>query len=417
MHRLFEVMKTIFFLISFMVIGLSQAEAQAITGVWRGKVTRGIKNYNLELKLIRNGDSLSGTSYYYHSTNNYSRFKVKGYSDISGDIVWWDEVLIESKGGKISSPNSTPFRFAADFNCPGNDIMKLDGTADKEGSNEQDHEVHLSKVDAPMFKDEWDEVIEDFPVYAGDPNYIDSVERSTVAKAEQPPASRQQGKKSNPARTGNQGPKQDVKPTIQEPVASTSMPPDPKPAAQETVTQAAAPQAVKPVAPPEPMAKTTTPQVEKRTPEKQSSAPVTMAPKQELPLTIKAPAPKTIEEKFIERKKILVTEIPVSGDSIKLSFYDNAEVDGDSITLFLNNRMIQQHILLKATAFEVTIPVSDLASENELTMVAENLGSIPPNTSLMIIYVNGVRHEARLESTENSSAMIRFKKEGGSIKK
>jgi hypothetical protein len=79
--------------------------------------------------------------------------------------------------------------------------------------------------------------------------------------------------------------------------------------------------------------------------------------------------------------------------------------------------MIQQHILLKATAFEVTIPVSDLASENELTMVAENLGSIPPNTSLMIIYVNGVRHEARLESTENSSAMIRFKKEGGSIKK
>jgi len=43
-------------------------------------------------------------------------------------------------------------------------------------------------------------------------------------------------------------------------------------------------------------------------------------------------------------------------------------------------------------------------------MVAENLGSIPPNTSLMIAWCNGQRYEARLESTENTSAMIRFVK-------
>ena len=41
-------------------------------------------------------------------------------------------------------------------------------------------------------------------------------------------------------------------------------------------------------------------------------------------------------------------------------------------------------------------------------MVAENLGSIPPNTSLMIAMVDGKRYEARLASTENSSAVIRF---------
>ena len=103
-------------------------------------------------------------------------------------------------------------------------------------------------------------------------------------------------------------------------------------------------------------------------------------------------------------------EILVSGDSIRLDFYDNAEVDGDSITLFLNGKMIHQHVLLKAIPFEFKIAVSDLQDENELTMVAENLGSIPPNTSLMIVWVSGVRHEARLESTENSSAMIRFRK-------
>jgi len=57
------------------------------------------------------------------------------------------------------------------------------------------------------------------------------------------------------------------------------------------------------------------------------------------------------------------------------------------------------------------LPVADLQQSNELVMVAENLGSIPPNTSLMIAMVAGKRYEARLASTENSSALIRFVKE------
>jgi len=93
-----------------------------------------------------------------------------------------------------------------------------------------------------------------------------------------------------------------------------------------------------------------------------------------------------------------------------LNFYDNAEIDGDSITLFLNNKLIFQHIYLTDKAFTVKLPVSDLQETNELVMVAENLGSIPPNTSFMVAYVDGQRYEARLVSTEGSSAMIRFVK-------
>ena len=43
-------------------------------------------------------------------------------------------------------------------------------------------------------------------------------------------------------------------------------------------------------------------------------------------------------------------------------------------------------------------------------MVAENLGSIPPNTSYMVAIVGDKRYEARLESTEGSSAMVKFVK-------
>ena len=79
--------------------------------------------------------------------------------------------------------------------------------------------------------------------------------------------------------------------------------------------------------------------------------------------------------------------IPVKGDSIELRFYDNAEIDGDSIAVFLNGRLLQEHILLAEQAYIMKIAVADLQPDNELVMVAENLGTIPPNTSLMVAIV------------------------------
>jgi hypothetical protein len=58
----------------------------------------------------------------------------------------------------------------------------------------------------------------------------------------------------------------------------------------------------------------------------------------------------------------------------------------------------------------IKLPVKDLQEKNELIMVAENLGSIPPNTSYMVAIVGENRYEARLESTEGSSAMVKFVK-------
>lgn len=123
-----------------------------------------------------------------------------------------------------------------------------------------------------------------------------------------------------------------------------------------------------------------------------------------------AAAPISIEEKFRQREKTFTTEIPVSGDSIELRFYDNAEVDGDSISLFLNNRLLFEHVRLTEKAYTIKLPTTAFADTAELVMVAENLGSIPPNTSYMVAISGGQRYEARLASTENSSAYIRLRK-------
>jgi len=144
-------------------------------------------------------------------------------------------------------------------------------------------------------------------------------------------------------------------------------------------------------------------------PPKQTTEVVTKAtvPKPEPPVAVQ---PKTIEEKFVIRKKVFTTEIPIEGDSIELRFFDNVEVDGDSITLFLNDKMIFTHIKLTEKPFIVKLPVKELNDTNELTMVAENLGAIPPNTAYMVAIVGTKRYEVNLSSTEETSGMIRLKK-------
>jgi hypothetical protein len=113
-------------------------------------------------------------------------------------------------------------------------------------------------------------------------------------------------------------------------------------------------------------------------------------------------------KKFTTRKKIQQGELPMQGDSIELHFYDNAEVDGDSISLFVNGRLLFNHVKLSTQPFVFKMPVKELPDNSELAMVAENLGSIPPNTALMLAFIKGERLSFRLESTEQSTGTIKL---------
>lgn len=143
---------------------------------------------------------------------------------------------------------------------------------------------------------------------------------------------------------------------------------------------------------------------------KQTSTPVVTNPvePQPDPEVVLVEHKKKMEESFTIRKKVFVREIPVEGDSIELRFFDNVQVDGDSITLFLNDQLIFTHIRLTEKPFVVKLPVKDLNESNELTMVAENLGAIPPNTAYMVAIVGDKRYEVNLSSTEETSGMIRL---------
>ncbi|MEP6747206.1 MAG: hypothetical protein ABJB86_05755 [Bacteroidota bacterium] len=313
-------------------------QGQQITGIWKGKV----KAANLELKIVKSGDSLTGTSYYYTSKNNYRRYSIKGYFDPeNNEVIWWDDVLLNGK-----NPSATEAALnVADFNCPGEDKMLLDGTSSvRDNKDISKGPLHLEKTGNSSFPDEWDWVIENYTAGANDPYIIDSIGQLAT------------------------GPKMYPEEIIMP--APVFINPQKKP--EQTIVK----------------------------------MPAVIADK-----NIGSKKSLTNQEKFTTRQNKLQMVIPVTSSNIELRFYDNAAIDGDSIAIFLNGHLLREHILLGSEPQTIKINAADLQDDNELVLVAENLGSIPPNTSYLVAVVGHKQYEARLFADEGSSALIRFIKE------
>jgi hypothetical protein len=347
-------------LFSFLILVFLQIKAQPITGIWKGKMG----SSKVELKLIRKGDRLIGTSYYYDSKSNYRRYSVKGYfDDRHMEVIWWDDVLIEDNNSHHfagTGANQEALLAVADFNCPGEGVMKLDGKSSRKNDEQKDkRELHFVKGNStPVFPDEWDFLIENYAYGVSHPEVVDSIELIAFV------------------------PETASTPDANTPAAITGMDvSDPSPP--------------------------TTAQRKNSIIEQQESVKQPPAMVGALPAPVSS---QTNEQKFTSRTKILQQVIPIKGDSVELRFYDNAEIDGDSIAVFLNGRLLREHVLLSELPYIMKIAVADLQSDNELVMVAENLGSIPPNTSLMVAVVEDKRYEAHLRSTEGSSALVRLVK-------
>ena len=104
----------------------------------------------------------------------------------------------------------------------------------------------------------------------------------------------------------------------------------------------------------------------------------------------------------------LVKEIKVDTGMINISFYDNATVDGDTISVFLDKEVVLSNQRLTTQPIKLNIMIDLLRQQHEVVMVAENMGEIPPNTALMVIDAGKERYRLFLTSTEQKNAMVRF---------
>ena len=128
--------------------------------------------------------------------------------------------------------------------------------------------------------------------------------------------------------------------------------------------------------------------------------------------TVKAAAPKVPDVlPFDQRKVRLMQTMNVTADSLVLSFYDNGVIDGDSITVYLNGVNIISHNRLTAVASKKTIDISKLGDKIELLVVADNLGSIPPNTGLVIVRDGDNIYQVNFTADMQTNASLVFFKQ------
>jgi hypothetical protein len=107
------------------------------------------------------------------------------------------------------------------------------------------------------------------------------------------------------------------------------------------------------------------------------------------------------------RKTDVIQMIDFKSDSLTLVLYDNGIVDGDTVSVVLNGEVVIPKLGLTEQAYRKVIKISPgLGDSLQLVIYAENLGSIPPNSGLLIIEDGSDRHEVRFEGDLKRSPAV-----------
>lgn len=109
------------------------------------------------------------------------------------------------------------------------------------------------------------------------------------------------------------------------------------------------------------------------------------------------------------RENALVKTLVVNSQDITIKLYDNGVVDGDTISVYVDKKMVLHNKGLSEVPIIFHLKMGDDNDEHEVTMVAENLGRIPPNTSLMIVEAGDQRFNVFISSNEQKNAVVRFR--------
>ena len=141
-------------------------------------------------------------------------------------------------------------------------------------------------------------------------------------------------------------------------------------------------------------AKEARPAITKKTPEKTA-----------LPIVFKPAAD------VAKRKIETIQSVYYKSDSLVLTLYDNGEVDGDTVSVLMNGLVIMPMQGLSTKAIRKTIYITkDTPDSIQIIMYAENLGSIPPNTGLLVVHDGEDIYEIRFSGDYQKNAAIVFRR-------
>ncbi|HJW15873.1 MAG TPA: hypothetical protein VJ499_02075 [Flavisolibacter sp.] len=345
----------------FPIVGIGQN----LTGIWRGYfITEAGENYRLEFQVQQSkSKTVTGVSYSYLDTRFYGKATMTGNFAIKNNSFTIQElrtVEVKNMGGGATCLMNYKFAYA------------------RSGKEEFLEGSYVGKTEDrsnPKNNGKWGDC-------GGGTVYLRKVTTSDFYV--------------EPFLRNNK-----VIPNTDSPQTKTAVKPTQKPQAVTKKKTTARPIAKAPVK------KTNTPPVTSRrstidSPEPKIVTPVIEDKKPGLP-------PYQAPQVTRARKNELTTALTVTNEEITIRLYDNGEIDDDTISVYLDGRLIIANKRLSATPITYSLKMDENNPEHTLVMVAENLGRIPPNTSLMIVQDGDKRYQVSITSTEQKNAMVRFR--------
>ena len=403
------------YILSIILLSSFSLHAQNITGIWRGTFDQNSldasqgrfshETYKYEVQINdKNDGTVEGVTYSYLTTIFYGKASLKGRWDKKNKTLTIKETFlieVKSASGRSESCLMTCY---LDYKKNGKtetligtfSSIKMKDKGDCGGGT-----VYLEKVDESDFEKE------DFLKPLAKDNKTNTPRKLPSGKNFE--ADRlEEARKNTAAKLVVPIKKKDAA-TTTKPVAKTNITkPTTKP---NTTVKATIKPTVKPGATKH---KTVKPIVKTNAIKKDSinkndvTLPVKVViPKDtvvELPQTKIIPAP-TVEA-LTQRENKLVNKIYVDSKDITIEFYDNGEIDNDTISIYKDNKLVVNHGRLSLTPIVLNLKFDDVNTYYELITVAENLGDIPPNTALMVINYGRKRQEVFLTSDETKNAKV-----------
>ncbi len=110
------------------------------------------------------------------------------------------------------------------------------------------------------------------------------------------------------------------------------------------------------------------------------------------------------------RKSEFSQVVNFKADSLELALYDNGEIDGDTVSVFMNGEVLMSKQGLRSSAIKKTIYITPGNEDFTLVLYADNLGKYPPNTGLLVVHDGEDVYNLRFSSDLQKSTGIVFRR-------
>jgi hypothetical protein len=109
---------------------------------------------------------------------------------------------------------------------------------------------------------------------------------------------------------------------------------------------------------------------------------------------------------LVGRENKLVKKIITNNKKISIDLFDNGTIDNDTIIVFDNKKLLVNKKRLSYKSIHLEFDFTENMREHEVIIVAHNMGTVPPNTALLLYKDGKSRQEYFITSTNKINAKI-----------